>query len=77
MSTPVENTKKPGPASGSREPETEHVGTGASLRHEEFEDIVAEVMTRFLDATDELNAFIEQSLSEIGAFLGVSKRMSS
>ncbi len=73
MSTPVENTKNPGPASGSRESETEHVGTNASLRHEEFEDVVAEVMSRFLDATGELSAFIEQSLSKIGLFLGLDR----
>ncbi len=30
-------------------------------------------MTRFLDATDELNAFIEQSLSKIGLFLGLDR----
>ena len=73
MSTPVKNTRNPGSASGHRKSVTEHAGSSASLRHEEFEEIVAEVMTRFLDATGEVDEFIEQSLSKIGLFLGLDR----
>ncbi len=66
----VENAKS---ESDVRASDGEDAATDVSIRHEAFEDLVAEITTQFMTGSGDLDALIEWTLSKVGDFLALDR----